>query len=55
MALQHHLSVTGDWIPELNAAVLGATHDPLPIGCQAHAEHKVLTGEISKGYRVGEK
>jgi hypothetical protein len=42
VALEHHLGVAGNGIPELDTAILRATHDPLAIGCQAHAEHKVL-------------
>jgi hypothetical protein len=42
MALQHELRVTGARIPELDAAVLGARHDPLAIGRQSDAEDKVL-------------
>lgn len=42
MALQHHLSITSDWIPELDATILGATHDPLAIGREADTKNKVL-------------
>lgn len=42
VALQHHLGVTSDRVPELNATILRTTHDPLAIGRQAHAKHEVL-------------
>lgn len=42
VALQHHLGVTSDRVPELDAAIFGTTHDPVSIRSQTHAEHKVL-------------
>ena len=42
VALQHHLSIASNWVPELNATILGATHDPLAIGREADAKNKVL-------------
>ena len=45
VTLQHHLRITGHGIPELDSAILGTTHNPLPIGRQADTEHKVLRGK----------
>jgi hypothetical protein len=45
VALQHHLSISSDRIPELDSTILGTTHDPVSIGRQANAKHKVLREE----------
>ena len=42
VALKHHLGISSHWIPELNTTVLGTTHHPGTVGCQAHTENKVL-------------
>lgn len=47
MSLEHHLRISGDGVPELNASVFRTAHDPMSVGCQADAEHKVLTREVS--------
>lgn len=47
MSLEHHLRISGDGVPELNAPVFRTTHDPMSVGSQADAEHKVLIHEVS--------
>jgi hypothetical protein len=42
VALKHHLGISSHRVPELNTTVLGTTHHPGTVGCQAHAENKVL-------------
>ena len=42
VALQHHLGITSDRVPELDAAIFGTTHDPVSIRSQTDAEHEVL-------------
>ena len=41
--LKHKLRIRGLGIPELHAAILGATQDPLSIGGQCDTEHEVLS------------
>ena len=43
VSLEHHLRITGDRVPELDASVLRATHNPVSVWSQANAEHKVLS------------
>ncbi len=42
VALEHKLGMAGARVPELNASVLGARHDPLGVGSQGHGENEVL-------------
>ena len=43
VSLKHHLGISGDRVPELDAPILGATHHPVAVGSQADTEHKVLS------------
>lgn len=42
MPLQHQLRMSRLRIPELHTPILAATHDPLSVWCQSHAEHEVF-------------
>lgn len=50
VTLEHHLGISGVRVPELNAPVLGTTHDPLSIRRQADTEHEILLTKSAPGY-----
>ena len=49
VSLEHHLSMSRVWIPELYAPIFGAAHHPFSARCQAHAKYVVLKLKVSKG------
>lgn len=42
MALQHHMGIAGNRVPEQDPTILRTTHDPLTIRRHANAKYKVL-------------
>jgi hypothetical protein len=52
MSLEHHLCISSDGVPELDASVLGAAHNPVAIGSEADAEHKVLKHSRSVSFEI---
>jgi hypothetical protein len=46
--LEHHLSMSRVWIPELHAPIFGAAHHPFSARCQAHAKYVVLNSRLAK-------
>lgn len=46
MALEHHLRIARNRIPELNSSVLGTAHNPVSIWCKTHTEYKVLIATL---------
>ena len=49
VSLEHHLSMSRVWIPELHAPIFGAAHHPFSARCQAHAKYVVLSSRLAKG------
>ena len=49
VSLEHHLSMSRVWIPELHASIFGAAHHPFSARCQAHAKYVVLSSRLAKG------
>ena len=51
MALQHHLRNTGIGVPELDATIFGAAHDPFAMWRQANAEDVILQENLIEAHR----
>lgn len=46
VSLEHHLGVSGPWVPKLHASVLGSGHDPLVVGCQSNGKNEILEAKL---------